>query len=121
MYHDSSQFNSISRVIGGSVTMTENHVACEYSRPHIGRRRGRESAPRPLGGLEEARALPQPVLRCQSEAKGDRAASDCLISSWEEKKVQFKTTCLWKNTLGLVQSVPCPWLERTGFGKFDTV
>ena len=33
MNHDSSQFNSISGVILGSVTMTENHVACEYSRP----------------------------------------------------------------------------------------
>ena len=30
MNHDSSQSNSILRVIGGSVRPTETHVACDY-------------------------------------------------------------------------------------------
>ena len=44
MNHDSSQFNSISGVIGDSVTMAENFVECEYRRPRmgVGRRRPRE-------------------------------------------------------------------------------
>ena len=35
MNHDSSQLNCISGVIGGSVTMTENHAECKYSRSRV--------------------------------------------------------------------------------------
>ena len=35
MNHDSSQSNSISCVMGRFVTMTENHVACDYPRARM--------------------------------------------------------------------------------------
>ena len=35
MNHDSSQANSISGGIGGSVSMTENHVAGDYPRAAV--------------------------------------------------------------------------------------